>query len=223
MGKKNTETAESEEKERGCIFLCTQLNVHDHVHLMKKASKEDIKKNKENKPEWKKERKISLHTVRGHLRLLFRAWRGTRCGLCSSVFMLSHAPYESCTPETSTHLSCFGKNQLSEEEPRQNQSVLSAPLCSANSWWNFQVAHKLAHYNSRLHRNYILLTACSFTCVPTVCVYNAWTRLEPTVCSSGLWLAGERALCLRVCSPECCVRSAVKENEYQEQSEGWLF
>ena len=50
MGKKNTETAaessEEKEKERGCIFLCAQLNVHDHVHLMKKASKEDRGKTK---------------------------------------------------------------------------------------------------------------------------------------------------------------------------------
>lgn len=41
MGKKNTETAESGEEERGCIFffLRAWLNVHDHVHLMKKQQR----------------------------------------------------------------------------------------------------------------------------------------------------------------------------------------
>lgn len=44
MGKKNTETAERGEKERGCIFLCVRLNVHDHVRLMKKARKRKTEK-----------------------------------------------------------------------------------------------------------------------------------------------------------------------------------
>lgn len=51
------------------------------------------------------------------------------------------------------------------------------------------MAHKLARDNSRLHRNYILLTARSFTWVSTVSVYNARTRLEPAVSSSGFLVA----------------------------------
>ncbi len=147
---------------------------------------------------------------------------GFACDQMWPVYLCVHAsrtPHEGCTPENSTYQSRFRKNQLNEEEPHRNQPVLSAPLCSANLWWSFQVAHKLAHNNSRLHRNYILLTACSFTCVSTVCVYNAWTRLEPLVSSSGLWLGG-LCVCLAV---HLCVQVRPLVNKHQEQSGGWLL
>lgn len=120
MGKKNTETAESGEKERGCIFLCARMNVHDHVHLMKKAGKEDREENKENKAERKKESSLCVQSVLPK--------HSCACGPCASVFMLlAHLK----TPHISRRALRRegGKNQLNEEEPpRQNQPVLSAPL-----------------------------------------------------------------------------------------------
>lgn len=103
-----------------------------------------------------------------------------------------------------------GENQLQREEAHQIQPVVSAPLCSADPSWSFQVVHKLAHDNSCLHRNYNLLTACAFTCVSAVYVYNAWTRLEPLARSSGLWFG----IWLCVCAPECRVRSLIIETNY---------
>lgn len=177
-------------------FLCARLNVHDHVHLMKKASKED----------WKKQRKEARMNGRKKAHFAYSRCYLKTLSLVSSFtcdqmwsvclgFRASRTPRQGCTPENSTHQSCFRKNQLNKKEPGQNQPVLSAPLCSAKSWWSFQVAHKLAHNNSRLHRNYILLTARSFTCDSAVCVYSAWTRLEPPVSPSGLWLR-EEELCV---------------------------
>lgn len=84
MGKKNTETAESGEKERGCIFLCARMNVHDHVHLMKKASKED--REVKTKRISQKESSLRLQSVLPTL--LFQGTHVTRCGPRTSVFML---------------------------------------------------------------------------------------------------------------------------------------
>lgn len=84
MGKKNTETAESGEKERGCIFLCARMNVHDHVHLMKKASKED----REVKTKRISQKESSLRVQSVLPTLLFQGTHVTRCGPRTSVFML---------------------------------------------------------------------------------------------------------------------------------------
>lgn len=102
-----------------------------------------------------------------------------------------------------TFVVIWAKISLTRRNLIRISRYFSAPLCSDNPWWSFQVAHKLAQNNSRSHRNFILLTACSFTCVSAVCVYNAWTRPEPPVSSFWLW----RALCLCGFSPECCGRS----------------
>lgn len=126
MGKKNTETAEREEKERGCIFLCAQLNVHDHVRLMKKARQKRQRTDARRKP--------SLCTVSVLRRQASYSMYST------SVFILLTPAHEGCTPE------CW---QLNKEEPHRNQPVLCAPLCSADPWWSLQVAHKLARNNSR--------------------------------------------------------------------------
>lgn len=135
-----------------------------------------------------KDRTLSLNTVsfiqRFPLKVVWSLIFLVRGGLCS------------CLWHTSVVSSEKKKNQFQKEESHQNQPVLSARLCSADPWWSFQVAHKLAHNNSRSHRNYILLTVRSFTCVATVSVYNAWTRPEPAVGSSGLRFLGRRALCL---------------------------
>lgn len=60
MGKKNTETAANGDKERGCICVCVcaWLNVPDHVHSMRKESKND----RESKHD-RKQRKLTLYTV----------------------------------------------------------------------------------------------------------------------------------------------------------------
>lgn len=168
-------------KERGCIFLCTRLNVRDHVHLMKKASQEDRRKkthkNKEKKPEWMKERKEARSALCKDFCFKLHVWPDVvRVAQCSRFLMLPTKTAHLRTPHISHAL---GKNQLNEEETRQNPPLLSAPLCSANPWWSFQVVHKLAHNNSCLHCNYILLTVRSFVCVSTVCIYSTGTRLEP--------------------------------------------
>lgn len=180
------------------------------------SKQERQKKTKKNKQDRNKESSVCIQSVLSKGSHLFQAFICTLSCLCISVFtpLLVQAAHLK-TPHISVAL---GERRLNKEEPHQNQPLLSAPLCSADPWWSFQVARKLAQNNSRLHRNYILLTVCSFTCVSTVCVYNAWTRHEQPVTSSGLW-----ALCLSGCSPDCCVSSLVNENESQEQSAVWFF
>lgn len=180
MGKKNTETAESGKEERGCIFvLRARLNVHDHVHLMKKQ-----RKGKQREEAGMIERKEALF-----------AYSLLSKGSCFELHVWPDVVH--------TFVVIWAKISLTRRNLIRISRYFSAPLCSDNPWWSFQVAHKLAQNNSRSHRNFILLTACSFTCVSAVCAYNAWTRPEPPVSSFWLW----RALCLCGFSPECCGRS----------------
>lgn len=86
------------------------------------------------------------------------------------------------------HLKNADIRDVSEEEKKkQVQKRKSLPkislyflarFCSVDTRWSFQVAPKLACSNSRLQRNYVLLKADSFTCISTVSVYNASTKLE---------------------------------------------
>lgn len=107
-------------------------------------------------------------------------------------------------------------------------SRYSAPLCSVNPWWSFQVVHKLAHNNSRLHRNYILLTACSFTCVFLLCVF---TMHEPDLSHPSahqafgwresfvsVWLAVHLSVAWDHSLMKMCIRSRLKV----DPSQGWF-
>lgn len=86
------------EKERGRFFYCAWLNVHDHVRLMKKASKKS-RKIWDKKPDWETE-KLSLHTVSFIQRFplaLKAVWSLVflvRGGLCSCLWHTSVEPSE---------------------------------------------------------------------------------------------------------------------------------
>lgn len=177
MGKKNTETAESgEEGERlhfsvyaaECAWSCA---FNEESKPGRQEEKTPTKTKKRSQNEWKEERKLVL----SYVKTLVSSFT---CDQMWSVWLSVVLPTKAAHLRTPHISHALGKNQLNEEETRQNPPLLSAPLCSANPWWSFQVVHKLAHNNSRLHRNYILLTVRSFVCVSTVC-YNTGTRLEP--------------------------------------------
>lgn len=110
------------------------LNVCDHVHLMKKAKPGRREENKQTKkePEWVKEgaRPASCKDC-----LELHMW--------PDVFRVAQA--SSRYPTKTAHLRTPHIShawQKSAQPGGRNSALCSAPLCSANPWWHFQVAHK---------------------------------------------------------------------------------
>lgn len=91
-------------------FLCARLNVHDHVHLMKKASKEDREKTKKRT---QNERKFAYSQC--YLKTFVSASRVTRCGPCTSVFKLLALPMKAAHLKTPHISSALGKISLTRK------------------------------------------------------------------------------------------------------------
>lgn len=164
-------------RERGAgarsLFWCVWLNVHDHVHLMKKASKEARKKGN------KKERPVCILS-------LFKGGLKHHLWLEVARVHESGISHDGCKPENSCSKRETGYERRNLPE---NQPALSTRLCSADPWWSFQAA--------QTYRNYILLTARSFTCFHCLRLrYVSQTRAGARLIGP---LAGETAsrLCRR--------------------------
>lgn len=176
-------------RERGAgarsLFWCVWLNVHDHVHLMKKASKEARKK-----------KEIRKNAQSAYCRSL-KVVSSIICGWRWPTFMSLAFPMTAANPKTRAR----GETGYERRNLPENQPALSTRLCSADPWWSFQAA--------QTYRNYILLTARSFTCFHCLRLrYVSQTRAGARLIGP---LAGERAS--RLCRRKVASAKAEREAE----------
>ena len=178
MGKKNTETAECGEKERLHFYAYAAEWAWSCEFNERKQARKTEKTKNTNRAKIKKAQYVYS---RSYLKAL----------TCFKLYLYLSLLMQAAHLKTPHISGALGKISSVRKNLTRISRYFLLLFVQPDSWWCFRVVHKLAQNNSRSHCNYILLTLYSFVCVSTVCVYNAWTRCEPPVSSSGLW-----ALCL---------------------------
>lgn len=198
MGKKNTETAESGKKERGCIFFCARLNVHDHVHLMKKQERKTEKTKA--KPQRKQKSSVCIQSVLSKDSLTcfkLHMWPDVVCVPLRSCF--SHSPW-SHTWKLHTLVVLWEKSAQqvrtsAESDGTFCSSLFSQSLMELSS--GAQAGTSQQPLAPQLHPFDCLLLLVCFYCLRLQCINKTWANRQlvgPLV--GALFLFGW--------SPECC-------------------